>query len=231
VLTREQAVERERSRIARDIHDDLGASLTQIALLSELTQSDFGEPEVARGHVEDIFQTARAMTRTVDEIVWAVNPKNDTLEQFSEYLGQFAQDFLRSANVACRLLFPGEMPSFVMTSALRHNLFLSVKEALKNVVCHSGADEVSLEVSVDTDVLTLVIRDNGCGIADRATSLPRPGGGNGLANIHKRMSDIGGTLEICGVAGKGTTVTLCVPLETACRQNCRHDAERGDMTS
>lgn len=230
VLTREQAVERERSRIARDIHDDLGASLTQIALLSELTQSDFDEPEVAREHVEDIFQTARAMTRTVDEIVWAVNPKNDTLEQFGEYLGQFAQDFLRNANVSCRLHFPVEMPTLVMTSSLRHNLFLSVKEALKNVVCHSGAGEVVLEVSVDADVLRLVIRDNGCGIADGAASSPRPGGGNGLANIRKRMSDIGGTLEICGAAGQGTAVTLHVPLDTGCRQNCRHDAGRRDVT-
>jgi len=226
VLTREQAVESERSRIARDIHDDLGASLTQIALLSELTKSDFDAPEVARVHVEDIFQTARAMTRTVDEIVWAVNPRNDTLEQFSEYLGQFAQDFLRNANVSCRLLFPGEMPSLVMTSALRHNLFLSVKEALKNVVCHSGAGEVSLEVSVDADMLRLVIRDNGCGIADGAASVPRPGGGNGLTNMLKRLSDIGGTLEICGASGKGTAVTLRVPLDTECRQNCRHDAEK-----
>jgi len=223
VLTREQAVERERSRIARDIHDDLGASLTQIALLSELTKSDLAEPDAARAHVDNIFQTARAMIRTVDEIVWAVNPKNDTLEQFVEYLGQFAQDFLRNANVSCRLLFPSEMPVLGMTSALRHNLFLSVKEALKNVVCHSGAREVALDVSVDANVLRLVIRDNGCGIAEGAAAFPRPGGGNGLANMRKRMSDIGGLLDIGGATGKGTTVTLRVPLDSACRSNCRHD--------
>lgn len=231
VLTREQAVERERSRIARDIHDDLGASLTQIALLSELTKADFADAEVAQEHVEDIFQTARTMTRSVDEIVWAVNPKNDTLEQFGEYLGQFAQDFLRSANVSCRLLFPAEMPTLVMTSALRHNLFLAVKEALKNVVCHSGAGEVSLEVSVDADTLVLVIRDNGCGIAAGAPAGPRPGGGNGLANMRKRMRDIGGTLDICGAEGRGTAVILRVPLDSACRQNCRHDAGEGDAAS
>jgi len=232
VMTREQAVERERSRIARDIHDDLGASLTQIALLSELTKSDIAaEPAAAREHAEDIFQTARAMTRAVDEIVWAVNPKNDTLEHFCEYLGQFAQDFLRGAQVSCRLLFPGEMPLIVMTSAVRHNLFLSVKEALKNVVCHSGAGEVSLEISVDADALKLVLRDNGCWSAEGASAGSRPGGGNGLANMRKRMSDIGGTLDVCVAEGQGTAVTLHVPLDSACRQNCRRDAGRGNVTS
>jgi len=103
LLEKERAIEHERARIAKDMHDDLGTNLTQIALLSELAQSDFSEPEQARDHINQIFTTARTLTRSLDEIVWAVNPANDTLENFLIYICKFAQDYLRVADIRCRL--------------------------------------------------------------------------------------------------------------------------------
>jgi signal transduction histidine kinase len=108
-LELQRAREAERSRIARDIHDDLGASLTQIALLSELTQSDFDQPEQARNHLNQIFTTARTLARSLDEIVWAVNPANDTFENFIVYICKFAQDYLNLAGIRCRLDVPDSL--------------------------------------------------------------------------------------------------------------------------
>jgi signal transduction histidine kinase/ligand-binding sensor domain-containing protein len=211
-LEREYALERERDRIARDIHDDLGASLTQIALLSELAQADIEEPTAVRAHIDNIFQTARTMTRTMDEIVWAINPKNDTLDEFVVYLGQYAQDYLRNAKLSCRLRFPEELPACTLTAVVRHNVFLVVKEVLKNIVCHACAREVMLELALKEGVLMINIRDNGCGIPSEAFEHARLGGGNGLPNMRKRMADLHGTFVISGEAGKGTEVMLSVPV-------------------
>ena len=225
-LERAYSLERERERIARDIHDDLGASLTQIALLSELAQADFEQPEVVREHIENIFQTAQTMTRAMDETVWAINPKNDTLDEFVVYLGQFTQDYLRSAKLSCRLRFPGEFPTCTMTAEVRHNVFLVVKEALKNIVCHASASEVSLDLALTEGVLMIAVRDNGCGIASGVVEHSRLGGGNGLSNMRKRMDNLGGTLVITGEAGKGTEVTLRVPLVVIKAMKMRHGKKK-----
>ena len=96
-LEQETAVQKERARIAKDLHDDLGAHLSQIAMLSELAQTDFHKPEQAHGHIDLIFRTARSVTRSLDEIVWAVNPRNDSLDRFTAHLCTFAPEFLRAA--------------------------------------------------------------------------------------------------------------------------------------
>jgi ligand-binding sensor domain-containing protein/signal transduction histidine kinase len=208
-LELQQAVERDRGRIARDIHDDLGAGLTQITLLSELARRE--PPQEMETHLGQISDTARELTRTVDEIVWAVNPRQDTLDGLVTYSCQFAQEYLTMAGIQCRLDVPDHLPAVRLNADVRHNLFLAVKEALTNVVKHAGAREVWLRLRQDHDSLTLVIEDDGCGFdahpgdvgsAAKATS------GQGLENLASRLATIGGRCSISSAPGRGTTVEL-----------------------
>ena len=219
-LQREHILEQDRGRIARDIHDDLGSSLTQIALLSELAQADSHEPEAVSGHVNEIFTLARTLTRSVDEIVWAVNPANDTVEKFAAFVGQYVERFARTSGLACQLEIPDELPARPMESALRHHLFLAVKEALHNVVAHAKARTVRLDLSLEGSWLKLVITDDGQGFTpdepgaggpSRSRGQPdRVGGGQGLASMRQRMVAIAGKFEISSTPGQGTSVTLKV---------------------
>ena len=171
-LEQEAAVQNERARIAKDLHDDLGAHLSQIAMLSELAQSDFAKPEQARGHIDLIFRTARSVTRSLDEIVWAVNPRNDQLDRFTGHLCTFAPEFLRAAGISCRLDVPMELPTTPLPANVRHHLYLAFKEALHNVVKHSGAKEVWLRLQVTPRELTLTLEDNGRGFRPEAGGAP-----------------------------------------------------------
>jgi ligand-binding sensor domain-containing protein/two-component sensor histidine kinase len=202
-IEHQRAIERERARIARDIHDDLGASLTRIIMLSDPT---LPTPEA---NIHSIYQTARNLTRTMDEIVWAVDPKHDSLESLAMYLGKFAGDFLRPFNIRCRLELPIDLPAIPLRAEARHNLFLAFKETLNNIVKHSGATEAHIALVIERSQFTLSIQDNGRGITPGATPQEgRVSSGNGLANIRRRMHDLGGTCEILSKIGSGVTVRL-----------------------
>jgi signal transduction histidine kinase/ligand-binding sensor domain-containing protein len=209
-LERETALQRERSRIARDLHDDIGASLTHIALLSELAQKNFEKPPQAKEHLDQIFHTARTIIRSLDEIVWTVNPKNDTLDLFISYLCTYAPDYLLSAKIRCRLDMPIEMSNVSLTPEITHHLYLVVKETLHNVVKHSGATEVWLRLKLAAETITLIIEDNGRGFQTDDATAPNA---EGLRNFNRRMSEIGGRCEQSGGRAKGTTVTFTVPLK------------------
>jgi signal transduction histidine kinase/ligand-binding sensor domain-containing protein len=208
LLEQQAALHKERARIAKDIHDDLGANLTQIALLGELAQQDRGEPEKAGERMSRISGTARNAIKSLDEIVWAVNPRNDTLAHLIDYAGQFALDYLRVAGIRCRLDFPEQTPARELSTDLRHNLFLVIKEALNNVVKHSHATEVWLRATTTPEKLQVVVEDNGCGFErppDNALA-------DGLRNMRQRIADIGGDCAIESKPGGGTRITLSLPL-------------------
>ncbi len=209
-LQREHSLATERSRIARDIHDDLGVSLTQIAMQCELIQDDLDQPEAMGRHVEELFQSARAATRTVDEIVWAVTPGNDTLEKFTAFTGQFVALFLKPSGLSCRLTLPDNLPDLPMEAARRHHLYLVIREALHNIIRHAKATTVRFSLALnDGRQLVITIADDGCGFdPGQASGAGRVFGGNGLANMRKRMDEIGGTLEIASAPGGGTIMTL-----------------------
>lgn len=207
-LERQRAIERERARIARDLHDDLGASLTQIALLSELANADLAQPELARTHLNQIFATAGGLARQLNEIVWAVNPANDTLEQFTSYICKFAQHYLSLVGIRCRLDFPEFVPNYPLPATERHNLSLATKEALHNIVKHAQAGQVWLRLKLEDDVLTLLIEDDGKGCDAEAVSVA----GDGLSNMQQRMEQIGGHFTKQNRSGGGTTVRLVLPL-------------------
>jgi signal transduction histidine kinase len=206
VLQRETAVHQERVRIAKDIHDDLGASLTQIALLGELARDDRSQPEKLDAHIANIATTARSGVKSLEEIVWAVNPKNDTLAHLLGYIGQYAVDFLQSASVRCRIDFPEELPALTISSDTRHNLFLAAKEALNNVAKHAKATEVWLRATMADDTLRLMIQDNGCGFTQAAGGFA----GNGLRNLKQRLAEIGGTCDAASTPSQGTRISIAV---------------------
>ena len=198
------AVERERGRIARDIHDDLGNRLTEIQLLAGLAQRNRSAPEKAVTQVNDISSAARLATDALDEIVWAINPRNDTLPHLINYLGQFTADYLRTAGIRCRLDLPENPPAKSVSAEVRHNLFLAVKESLNNIVRHSGATEVSLLILVTDESLSVIIQDNGRGFNGEVKS----NGADGLENMRQRVAEIGGKFRIQSKPDAGVCVSF-----------------------
>lgn len=207
---REQTVERERARIAKDIHDDLGASLTEITLLSELAQGGEGTPEEIQTDMRKIASRTRDLTRSLDATVWAVNPRNDSLESLVTYTCSHAEDYLKAAGIRCRLEVPERIAGTNLGANVRHNIFLIVKEALHNVVKHAAASEVTLRMATERERMLLTIEDNGRGFTHAAE--PGPGRGNGLANMKARAEAIGGRFELRSNPGSGTRIQLEVPL-------------------
>lgn len=207
LLEQQAVVSRERARIARDIHDDLGTRLSEITLLSELALQDHAQREKGQEHIRHISVTARQATDSLDEIVWAANPRNDTLPDLIGYIGQFAQQFLQTAGISCRLKLPDQPPKWPLSAEVRHNLFLITKEALNNVVRHSHAREVCLRVDLTEASLNITIEDNGQGFEpDRAHP-----SADGVRNMHLRMETIGGNCEITSKPSAGTIITLSLP--------------------
>ncbi|MBI4662104.1 MAG: ATP-binding protein [Verrucomicrobia bacterium] len=209
-LRQKEAIEKERARIARDIHDQLGASLTQVALLGELVEADKASPAEVEAHARQISQTARDTTRSLDEIVWTVNPSNDTLDGLITYVCKYAQEYLEVAGLRYRLDVPAQLPEATILPEVRHNVFLAAKEAVTNVVRHAQATAVRIRLSLDSGTFTLEIEDNGRGfVSQEQQAAPSR---NGLRNMRKRMEEIGGSFAIAPAPESGTVVRLTSPL-------------------
>lgn len=209
-LEQQHVIERERARIAKDIHDDLGASLTRITFLGELAETDRDKPEAVSGYVQRIVAAARDTVRGLDEIVWAVNPKNDTLDSLMEYIAQFVHEFFQNTPIRCRLDLPDEVPSVPLSSEMRHNIFLVVKEALNNALKHSQATSLSVQGTLVGGRFQIEIKDDG-----RGFDLARNAGhslGNGLDNMRRRIEESGGSFDLKSAPGQGTRITLSVPV-------------------
>jgi signal transduction histidine kinase/ligand-binding sensor domain-containing protein len=207
VVEQQAAIERERGRIARDIHDDLGNRLTKIQLLTGLLQQDRTVADRAVAHVRQISSAAQAATDALDEIVWAINPRNDTLPHLIDYLGQFTVEFLRTAGIRCRVDLPEQPPMKSVSTEVRHNLFLVLKETLNNIVRHAQATEVSLIVLATDESIRVIIEDNGRGFNGEVKN----NGADGLENMRQRMGEIGGEFRIKSTPGKGTWVSFNGP--------------------
>jgi signal transduction histidine kinase len=208
----QSAMERERQRIARDIHDDLGSGLTEIILLSDNLRDELPASETAEKMIGEISDRARALTRAMDEVVWAINPRNDTLESLLTYLNKYAQEYLARAGVRYRMDVPVELPTLPLSTETRHHLYLASKEALNNVVKHSEASEVWIRLQTNNGAFNLSIEDNGHGFDSAKT-----GGGNGLQNMRKRLEELRGHCDIESKPGAGTRVTFSVLTERAVR--------------
>lgn len=198
----QRAMDAERQRIARDIHDDLGAGLTEITLLSDTLREDIPPESSAGATAGKIAAGARSLTRAMDEVVWAVNPGNDTLESFLNYLNDYAQEYLSRADISYRWDAPIEIPPLPLSAEIRHNLYLACKETLNNATKHARATEVKIRAELVPGGFKLAIMDNGHGFRVDA---PRSRG-SGLRNLKQRLENIGGHCEIRSMVEAGTQV-------------------------
>lgn len=205
---RQRDIEAERSRIARDLHDALGAALTQIRFLSIRGSRASQMPEKSRAQMLRISEKSLEMVSALDEIVWAVNPANDSLDKLVPYLCHIAEDFFSSSTIHCRLDVDENFSSAPLTAEVRHDLYLAVREALNNIAKHSQATEVWFRINWHNHAIRITIEDNGLGFL-----LSDPSNGDGLANIHHRLEKIGGHFECETHPGTGTVCRLWLPLE------------------
>jgi signal transduction histidine kinase/ligand-binding sensor domain-containing protein len=216
-LEKEQAVEKERTRIATDMHDDLGAGLSQIKFLSETIQLKKQAGIPVHEDLGTINRYATEMIEKMSEIVWALNEKNDSLNDLLAYTRRFAADYLLQCGIECSIdIHPASCVDKFVSGEFRRNVYLTVKEALHNIVKHSEARKVCIRIAVDKE-LAITIKDNGIGIgpagAPPDNDLGKGSGnglGNGLGNMHRRIRAIGGRLDI--VTREGTTLKMKVPL-------------------
>ena len=207
-VEQEAALQKERTRIAQDMHDELGARFTQISLLGELSRKAIAEPEKAKDFLDQIGRVSQVGVKSLDEIVWAVNPSHDTVADLLDYTGQYARDFLAAAGIECRLDFPDPLPENKVSGETRHSAFLIVKETLNNVVKHAQASRVEIIFSIRDNSMRWDIADNGKGFK----SAPDNSLADGLRNIRHRSATLGGSAKIDSVPGQGTRVIVEIPL-------------------
>ena len=203
----QRTMEQERARIAHDLHDDLGSGITEIGMLAARAKSASAPDEKRNRYLGQAGDKAREMVTALDEIVWAMNPAHDSLASLVSYFCLYADRFLGLANITWRLEGPHETSDQAVDSRRRHQLFLAFKEALNNVVRHSGATEVRLGIHVEQGELRFVIADNGRGLPVSARTEEM----DGVDNMRSRIEKLGGRFEIAGEAGQGTTVRFQVP--------------------
>jgi ligand-binding sensor domain-containing protein/signal transduction histidine kinase len=204
-LERERAMDDERRRIAQDLHDDLGASLTEIGLFADAARQSPASAKAA--DLDYLAQRTRALVGSLDAIVWAVNPANDSLDHLVGYVAELFQELFRAGPIRGRLDIQATIPRFPLTAEERSDLFLTTKEAMNNLLKHSQATEAWLQIRMDGDELHLVLRDNGRGFAPAAAAAA---GGNGLANMRNRIGRVRGTLAWRTAPGQGTEIVIVV---------------------
>ncbi len=210
-LEREHALQQDRSRIAQDLHDNIGANLAQIGLLTEQVEQCMGDPEEMRVQLDRIFHVSHATAKELDTVVWAVDPGNDTLEEFARYVHGYAEDYLGMVGIRCHFTSTESMPEIHLSARLRHHLLMIVKEALHNVVGHAGATLVTICIVISQQAISLEIADDGSGLPGPDEIRP----GNGLQNMKKRAAEIGGRCEILNPeSGTGTIVRVAVPVKS-----------------
>jgi signal transduction histidine kinase len=209
-LEREHALQQERSRIAQDLHDNIGANLAQIGLLTEQVEQAMDDPGEMRAQLNRIFNVSHATAKELGTVVWAVDPSNDTLEEFARYVHGYAEDYLGMAGIRCHFTSTAALPTLHLSSSLRHHLLMVVKEALHNVVGHAGATVATLRIAIENQHIVLEISDDGYGLPP-AEQMRH---GNGLHNMKSRAAEAGGTCEFLKPeSGTGTIVRLKVPVK------------------
>jgi signal transduction histidine kinase len=211
-LEQQNAIEKERARIARDMHDELGAKLTRISFQGDTARRcSSNSPETVQ-HITKMSETARELILSLDQIVWAVDPENDSLENLTNYVCRYASEFAADSPVQCKFKIPWKLPHCHLSTDVRHNVFLSVKEALNNAVKHSAATEIVLTISARPDEFEICIADNGQGIETSSKPQNNKRKGRGLSNMRERLESIHGKFELKSEPGRGTEIRLVIPL-------------------
>jgi signal transduction histidine kinase len=207
-VSRLKAIERLRVQIAADLHDDVGSRLTKVAMLTELVERQTPDQHENKPQIQKIAGTTREVIQAMDEIVWTINPNNDTLDNLANYIFQYTQEYFQNTGVRCRFHLPVRLPDLPLSTEERHNLFMAFKEALNNILKHAEATEVRVELAIEGEKLQISIVDNGCGFIQNGS----PTSGNGLNNMKRRLGRIGGRLKLESQPGSGTKIEMEAPL-------------------
>jgi signal transduction histidine kinase len=207
-LQRQNALAEERSRIARDLHDEIGAKLTRLSLLGAMVDEDAQDASPLHREVTEMAEAARAIHRAFDEIVWSVNPRNDTVSSLSHYICRYAEEFFADSPVSCHCRLPENLSGQALPPQRRHQLFLAVKEGLNNVLKHAAATRVDVVIHLAASRLCVQLSDNGHGFDPAQTGAH----GDGLRNMQERMRATGGKLSLDSRPGAGTRLTFEIPL-------------------
>jgi len=203
-LEKETAVEKERNRIAQDMHDDMGSGLTKIAILSEVVKKQIGEPEKALEQLERISDSSRTLVDNLQDIVWMLNAKHDQLESLALYIREYATKYFEQTDISVSFDYPAQFEPIKIREEQRRNLYMSVKEALNNIAKHAEASSVNISLHTQKNVIQFTVTDNGKGFNKGSIRTFA----NGLKNMHSRMEQAGGTCDIDSETGKGTAVTF-----------------------
>lgn len=204
---REHALEAERTRIARDLHDDLGSSLTEINFLASTGQRPHSADNTHPALFRAIAEKARALVAALDVIVWAVDPEDNSLQSLADYLSGYAREYLSNSSILCRFKIPVSVPAVKLDGQIRHEVLMVVKETLNNVVQHAAATEVEFEMTIADKFLEICITDNGKGFDPDTKN-----GGHGLKNYSARLAKLDGTCDIESRSGAGTVVRIRLPI-------------------
>lgn len=203
-LEQERALERERARISKDMHDEVGSILTKISILSEVAQRSLRERRDVRTELHHISESARNVIDSMSEIIWATDPRHDALDDLVSYLRQYASEFFEGTSLRCRFDFPESITQRKLSPEIRRSIFLTVKEALNNIAKHSRATEVIFALHQDTSGFSLRVSDNGSGFDLSAPTFR----GHGLKNMKDRIHEAGGEFEMESRRGEGTTIVM-----------------------
>lgn len=208
ILEKEQAVEKERSRIAGDMHDDLGSGLTKIAILSEVAKKQLLEPDKAVRQLENISSSSRELVDNLQDIIWVLNPRNDSLESLAAYIREYALKFFEPMDMKLDFQYPQLMPPLKLSEETRRNIFLVMKETFNNIAKHAYGKNIRIGLSVSDRDIEITVQDDGKGFETGCI----PAFSNGLGNMSNRMKQIGGQYQLNSLPGKGTVTRLVVPV-------------------
>ena len=215
-LEHQKELYEERARIARDLHDEIGSKLSRLSFLGALIhQAGESEQKAVQSRAGDMVSTARATLRAFENVVWAVSPRHDSLKSLANHICQYAEEYFAGSPVGCRFKIDELLPDWPLEPKVRNEIFLTVKEALNNVLKHSGANALEIYISTRVALLEIKIRDNGAGFDVPSSQTTNPVGshGNGLPNMRSRLQAIGGSCEIASLPGTGAEVTLVLQLQ------------------
>lgn len=208
VLEQQRALEQERLRISRDIHDEIGSRLTKISVLNEAVKDEIDKTPLVQEFAEKISNETKQVIENLDEIIWFINPGNDSIELLGTFLREYIADYFSSTDIECICEFPNSYPVMQISPEVRRNIVLTVKEIANNIVKHASASKVNTKFDLQEQSIFISLEDNGKGFS---TQEPHPLG-NGLLNIQKRIEEIGGKVIIKSVMSSGTEIQIFLPL-------------------
>ena len=209
LIEAECALENERMRIATDMHDEFGASISKINLLTEIAKQKINDKIKTNKIITEISNSGRALAESMDEIVWAVNPKNDRLDKMLFYVTNYFENHLELTEISFHYEIPDEIPDVFISADFRHNIFCVIKEGINNIIKHSGATKIDLIFEYVAEKLIIELKDNGKGIDENGKSKF----GNGINNMRNRIKKLGGNIIISNSATGGVLIEIDVVIK------------------